>query len=134
MNRKNLIVFDDKGNVASKQCGTCRDIKPISEFYARDLYSRHVSQRHQSRCKRCQCPNYGKSRAAEDLTGRKFNLLTVRGRDGKLFIAKCECGGEIKVRASNIKSGNTKSCGCLRKLVGNDHKFRVKTRYAWECG
>ena len=56
--------------------------------------------------------------------GDIFGRLTVVGyshsakrRDGKagerVMNCVCECGAKIKVRTSNIKSGNTKSCGCL---------------------
>lgn len=128
MRRRNLLIFDNTGQVTAKQCGKCRITKPLTDFYPRDKSSPHPSQKHQSRCKRCQNPNYDKPRF-EDLTGRKYNLLTVRGRDGKFYLAVCECGGEIKVSASNIKSGNTKSCGCLRTVTNG-----VKPRYAWECG
>ncbi len=36
------------------------------------------------------------------------------GRSGeRVMLCSCECGGEVKCRTSNFKSGNTKSCGCL---------------------
>lgn len=60
------------------------------------------------------------SRSAIDLTGRKFNRLTVvkRGprkasaRDAN-WVCVCECGRQKVVRGAFIKSGATKSCGCL---------------------
>jgi len=59
---------------------------------------------------------------AEDLTGRRFGLLTVKKRVGTLekdrkatWKCKCECGKTVVVRAVDLKSGNTKSCGCLHK-------------------
>ena len=64
----------------------------------------------------------------EDLTGRKFGLLTVvkflqpdeRFHNGKLksdrtWECVCECGSKINVSAWALKNGNTKSCGCYRK-------------------
>lgn len=56
--------------------------------------------------------------SAIDLTGRKFERLTVlrlEGRRGRrLFWAcKCDCGTEIAVRGSHLTSGGTLSCGCL---------------------
>lgn len=60
-----------------------------------------------------------------DLTGRKFGKLTVVNKVDN-FISKdgsvrtmwncvCECGNSVTVMANNLKSGKTKSCGCLRK-------------------
>lgn len=55
----------------------------------------------------------------EDLTGKKFNRLTVIERAGSnknkqaLWLCKCDCGNEVKVISADLKSGHTKSCGCL---------------------
>ena len=35
-----------------------------------------------------------------------------------MWLCKCQCGNELIVSASNLKSGNTKSCGCLIKSAG----------------
>lgn len=54
-----------------------------------------------------------------DLTGMKFNRLTVRRYYGKsknncaLWLCDCECGGTNVVRTAELKNGHTKSCGCL---------------------
>ena len=54
-----------------------------------------------------------------DLTGQKFGRLTVVDRacnDAKAqacWICKCECGEYSVVRGADLRSGNTKSCGCL---------------------
>lgn len=37
-----------------------------------------------------------------------------KGLSTRKGIYKCHCGNEFEARASNIKSGNTKGCGCLR--------------------
>lgn len=56
-----------------------------------------------------------------DLTGQKFNRLFVlnktdsRCSDGALiWLCVCDCGNLITVRAADLKSNHTKSCGCLR--------------------
>lgn len=55
-----------------------------------------------------------------DLTGKKFNRLTVlsRAENDKYGRAQwncfCECGKSIVVKAGNLKYGNTKGCGCLQ--------------------
>lgn len=56
----------------------------------------------------------------KDLTGQKFNLLTAMKptrRNGRVaWICECECGNESTVDTANLKSGHTKSCGCLNKV------------------
>ena len=56
---------------------------------------------------------------AEDLKGLRFGRLIVKRRAGTtedrkaLWRCKCDCGKLTTVRSSDLKSGNTKSCGCL---------------------
>ena len=57
-----------------------------------------------------------------DLTGRRFHRLVVQGRDfpnapdGRVrWRCLCDCGTAITVTAKSLSSGNTRSCGCLRK-------------------
>ena len=57
---------------------------------------------------------------AKDLTGEKFGHLTVIKRapnKGKevAWECKCDCGNSVIVRAYSLLSGNTKSCGCVRR-------------------
>ncbi len=51
-----------------------------------------------------------------DLTGRKFGRLTALRRvHGSDWAWRCTCGVAIVKIASAVKSGNTRSCGCLRR-------------------
>lgn len=68
----------------------------------------------------------------KDLTGKRFGRLTVVERaddvpDGKIKVVawkcKCDCGNEIIVRACNLKSGFTKSCGCYVKDRSHEVNF-----------
>jgi len=59
----------------------------------------------------------------EDLTGQKFNKLTVEGLNHYnpktrqyYWKCSCECGGTAIVYSGHLKSGHTKSCGCLVSL------------------
>lgn len=57
-----------------------------------------------------------------DLTGQKFNNLTVEKRlkndvgGVTVWLCKCDCGNYTKVRGSNLKNGAVKSCGCLKHI------------------
>lgn len=56
-----------------------------------------------------------------DLTGQKFNRLTVINYAGKnkqgnsLWECVCECGNKKTILSTQLKRGETKSCGCFRK-------------------
>ena len=61
-----------------------------------------------------------------DLTGQKFNKLTVLGLGernscGQIqWRCKCDCGSIILATTTYLKTGHTKSCGCLnRELASN---------------
>lgn len=56
----------------------------------------------------------------KDLTGQKFNRLTVLEQNGRqcgkvVWKCKCDCGKEINVIGSNLTANKVKSCGCLKK-------------------
>lgn len=66
---------------------------------------------------------YGRE-LSEDLTGQTFGRLTaihrtykhVRGyRDNRYWFCECTCGGTVVVLNASLKSGGTKSCGCLQR-------------------
>ena len=73
--------------------------------------------------KSCGCLNREKTSEANkiDLKGQRFSRLVVLEESGKdkwyslLWKCKCDCGNKIIVNSSSLKSGNTKSCGCLQK-------------------
>jgi len=58
-------------------------------------------------------------RCLVDLSGRQFGRLSVIERVSDIGIkpvkwdALCNCGNKVIVDASHLKSGHTKSCGCL---------------------
>lgn len=98
-------------------------------------------------CK-CEC-NY-------NLTNQHFGKLTVlyltnkKDNSGhKIWHCKCECGNECDISYDNLKSGNTKSCGCLKSeskidltnqkfgkltaLYPTDIKFGKDKSVVWHC-
>ena len=56
-----------------------------------------------------------------DLTGQRFGRLIVIKQTDKnqwkniCWLCRCDCGKEKIIRGGHLKSGNTKSCGCLAK-------------------
>lgn len=53
-----------------------------------------------------------------DITGQKFNKLTVIKRVGTdknrraLWLCKCDCGNDFIAAAIDLRAGRVKSCGC----------------------
>jgi len=66
-----------------------------------------------------------------DFLGKRFEMLTVLEENGKnkhgksLWWCKCDCGKETNAVASEVKSGHTKSCGCLAGIK-NTHNLSGK--------
>jgi hypothetical protein len=60
-----------------------------------------------------------------DITGNKYGRLTVikitdkRKNNNIMWRCKCDCKNQtiIDVRGSDLKSGKTKSCGCIREEI-----------------
>lgn len=77
----------------------------------------------------------------QDLTGEKFGMLTVQctfKKDGEYYCkCTCLCGNETIARTSYIKSGHTKSCGCLktkkRHGLSNTRLQRIYYRMKSRC-
>lgn len=55
----------------------------------------------------------------QDLTGQKFYFLTALHHvEGRRWMFQCECGETAVLPSNSVKSGNTKSCGCLKTRAG----------------
>jgi len=70
----------------------------------------------------------------KDLTGEKFNRLTVLGLDHLkemkrghrfLWLCGCDCGNTALVASDKLKSSHTKSCGCLKKEFLKNNPLRL---------
>lgn len=63
----------------------------------------------------------------QDLKGKNFHFLNVVSRSATkttsggtpqtMWLCVCKCGNSLNVRTIHLKSGNTKSCGCLQREV-----------------
>lgn len=67
-----------------------------------------------------------------DLTNKKFGKLTAieelpeRKQNRVVWRCKCECGKEINVISVYLTTGQTKSCGCLKK---EQEKINLRKAY-----
>ncbi len=60
-----------------------------------------------------------------DLIGERYGRLTVIAKSGQekekhrrsLWLCECDCGKQKIVTTDHLKSGSTKSCGCLKREV-----------------
>ena len=77
--------------------------------------------------KSCGC--YKKEESSQrltiDLTGKRFGRLTVVSRNGSknnsaTWNCKCDCGNDCVITHRELVSGDTKSCGCIRKERNNN--------------
>lgn len=66
----------------------------------------------------------------KDLSGRRFGMVTAlrpvgRAKNGSLeWLFRCRCGNEFVAIGSNVTSGRTKSCGCLRSTLARERMAR----------
>ena len=84
-----------------------------------------------------------------DLIGEKYGRLTVVALDRianhkSYWKCVCDCGLTVVATGNNLRSGNTKSCGCLRReataelgrenrMHGESHAGRTRLYTIW-CG
>lgn len=72
----------------------------------------------------------------EDLSGQRFGKLVVLDIVGQtqgrktLWRCKCDCGTEVVVVKDSLKSGHTRSCGCLHSDIVT--KIHTKHGHAGE--
>lgn len=59
--------------------------------------------------------------------GDRFGRLTVTGPESRLgvrnhraVLCRCDCGTEVVVALDKLRSGYTRSCGCLRREVARN--------------
>lgn len=78
-----------------------------------------------------------------ELQGSTYNRLTVlertdeKTKSGEIkWLCQCSCGTQVVLPSTNIKTGKTKSCGCLAKEMAKDRlikhgKSRTREYQAW---
>lgn len=72
-----------------------------------------------------------------DIKGQKFGLLTAIEQRGSqkssngtsaLWLCLCECGNQVVTTGVRLRTGNTKSCGCMKKKAGERNKTHGKSK------
>lgn len=81
-------------------------------------------------------------KAVGDMTGQVYGKLTVISKvpsDGKskLWLCKCECGKTKVVKQENLRTGATRSCGCLMgqctpPIIIKHNGSRTKLYKVWQ--
>ena len=72
-----------------------------------------------------------------DLTGKKFERLTVikrveNSKSGQTrWLCKCDCGNEVIVWGCHLRSGHTRSCGCIHSEQIKNIKHYKKHGLRW---
>ncbi|MBM9930217.1 hypothetical protein EFN12_08110 [Pediococcus pentosaceus] len=81
----------------------------------KDVELQHLKSGGTKSCGNC-------SRMKYDLQGKRFARLTVLSRADKVssngniyWLCRCVCGKMIEADSYRLRTGNVKSCGCLRK-------------------
>lgn len=126
------VPTDNRRRKAAFLCGECHKNIFIAEI-------ERVKANKKFRCKECQ-EKHGYVRkngkpVVDDLLGRRFGRLTVVQYLGKvcnnkhqLWLCQCDCGRFSQVRANNLKTGHTTSCGVCHISLGEAaiEKFLVE--------
>lgn len=69
-----------------------------------------------------------------DLTGEQFGRLKVLRRHGTrrgqaVWLCKCRCGNEARVTGYDLRTGSTRSCGCLHREVSAEIYSKLTLRH-----
>lgn len=109
-----VISFDKTVKGVSKwicEC-SCGQIKSV--------YGTNLTRGLSNSCG-CQKSKLLKTKLIDDITGNKYGKLKVislyddgKGRDAK-FECLCDCGNKKVAYGKDLKTGKTKSCGCIKK-------------------
>lgn len=64
-----------------------------------------------------------------DITGKTFSRLTaisrIASKGGRaVWICRCKCGRQAVVSGKQLRSGKTKSCGCLSREITSKRNFK----------
>lgn len=120
----------DRANIATWLCQCdCGELAEIHQWNLRNMFSRS-----------CGCLKSAPARNVADIHGQIFGSLTVVDRAQSLTASgqirwncRCECGGFTITTSTKLRSGHSKSCGCLKtkritQSWGGSHYLRSTYR------
>lgn len=109
------------------------------------VYSNKLRSGHTQSCGCLQKEHARQGRFINEV-GNKYGKLKViefarwSNKRGSVWKCQCDCGNIIEVEGTNLRTGNTKSCGCLRRSFGeervekllNSNNISYITEYSFE--
>ena len=75
-------------------------------------------------------------RPAANVVGERYGRVVIVGdgervEPGKRYVAcRCDCGRGFECRLDNLRSGNTRCCGCRRRLAASQARAMARARWA----
>lgn len=79
----------------------------------------------------CALKRTQREKSARNFIGKRFGKLVVMEQiiidDSLMYKCQCDCGHTTVVKAGNLTSGNTRSCGCLEKELLDKKYFQDLT-------
>ena len=118
----NLVAIKNTGKVDAHRnlVWLCQcDCGNICEVSGNNLRTGHTKS---CGClKQIKCAEVGKKQNIIDETGNIYERLTVLSLEKvdnhcTFWKCKCECGNEVVVSGSHLRTGHTTSCGCVKSV------------------
>jgi hypothetical protein len=75
----------------------------------------------------------------KDISGVQYSKLKVIKRSGTskhgaiIWHCICDCGNEFRANGDSLKSGNTKSCGCLKRTLDGESTRKGSLYISWRA-
>jgi hypothetical protein len=116
------MIEIDKNLFVCKTCDILHKCKP-SEWTTKKYCSR-----------KCQLKAYANRDKSSKWIGKRFhNLLVIKSicKDSKnnfIVECQCDCGNKKEVKATYLKTGEVKSCGCLRSPHKQEYDFMIRQK------
>jgi len=109
---------------AKKTCVICEELFPAFPSSSKTTCGKDCAKLRKSRASTKIIP-------AGRVAGTRLTVIslaeTVAGR-GHKYLCRCDCGEEISLLASRLRSGEVYSCGCLRVDTAKAHTVEMREK------